>query len=93
MKVVIWKSYGEIGVYEAETPTQLWRIVVLIMTCLKNYGLEKECCNIMHAHENFPDSYPSARSAFFVLKDTLTQSRDDDNFEHLELTYTKECEA
>ena len=40
MKVVVWKSYGDIKVYAAETAEQLEGIVTTMIACIQGWGEE-----------------------------------------------------
>ena len=47
MKVLIWKDYGEITVYCAESIVQLYNIATTVVGCLEDWGLDDECSKFM----------------------------------------------
>jgi len=89
MKIVIWKAHGDISVYEADTADQLANINTWIMSCLDRYGLDDEIRALKWQQERFPGDYIVAKSVFNDLRNLLTDSGDDDNFETLELSETR----
>lgn len=87
MKVLVWKSYGNIDVYDVSTPEKLREQIVTIIGCLDGYGLEKNIKLVQDHIEKHPDDHTELRRAFNTIKNSV--GYDDDNFEYLFLTDLK----
>ena len=64
MIVVIWKSYGDIEVYEADTTENLRNIVKMIINSLEHYGLDEEIKKVKDHLQKHGDEYEAVRSTF-----------------------------
>lgn len=91
MKVVIWKSYGDIKVYAADSAEQLEGIVETMIACLDGWGLED---NIKLASEHIAKHKGDRNEmvkAFNTIKDAI-ECTDHESFENIFIdTVRKEC--
>ena len=55
--VFVWKGYGEIDVFRAETPEELASIFEKIVSCLDGWGLEDSITQWSKEIEDFEHSY------------------------------------
>lgn len=58
MKIFIWKSYGEIDVYAAETVEQLTSILDTVISCLDGWDLDDHITKVREfiARNDKPDN-------------------------------------
>lgn len=88
MKVLIWKSYGDIEVYDASTTDKLAEHIETIISCLDNWGMEEDI-EIVRKKVAAARDYQMMVRAYRWLVDAINPGHDVDNFEYLELTELK----
>lgn len=88
MQVVVWKSYGDIEVYEAETCEQLIGIIEIMMKCVENWGMDETIALVRTHIEKHPTDIKEIRRAFQTIKNQV--EHDNDDFEKIELVETKD---
>lgn len=88
MDIVIWKSYGDISVYEADTPEKLAGIIRTVVSCIVGWKiLDKECTQAIRIVDELGHDLKSLR---ITLRDLIHAiGEDHENFEWLELTRTQ----
>lgn len=85
MKIVVWKSYGSIKVYEAQTAQQLESIVRTMISCLEHWGLEKTI-DIVEKHlEKHVGNREEMVRAFNTIRNQVVESNTD-QFEDIFIT-------
>jgi len=84
MKILIWKSYGEIVVYDISTPEKFELKLLDIISCLDGWGLDEDITTVKKYMEQTKYSL-----AFDWLRDAIDPSYDLDQFEHLEISALK----
>jgi hypothetical protein len=91
MKVLVWKSHGDIKVYAAETAEQLEGIVSTMIACLDGWALESEIkLATEHIAKHKGDRKEILR-AFNTIRNAVTDS-DHETFEDVFLTTVlEEC--
>ncbi len=90
MKIVVWKSYGDIKVYAAETAEQLEGIVETMIECLDGWGEEKTIEMVQKHIAKHKGDRSEMVKAFNTIKNTV--GRDHENFEDIFIdTVREEC--
>jgi hypothetical protein len=91
MKILVWKSYGEIEVYAAESAEQLEKIVESMISCLDNWCLEDKIKLARDHIEKHRGDYCEITRAFNTIKNAV-QDSDHESFERIFLTnLNEEC--
>jgi hypothetical protein len=90
MKVLVWKSYGDIKVYAAETAEQLEGIVNTMIACVEKWDIDAEIKMATdHMAKHKGDRKEIVR-AFNTIKNAA--GSDDETFEDIFLTTVlEEC--
>ena len=90
MKVLVWKSYGDIKVYAAETAEQLEGIVNTMIACVEKWDIDAEIKMVTdHMVKHKGDRKEIVR-AFNTIKHAA--GSDDEMFEDIFLTTVlEEC--
>ena len=86
-KVLVWKSYGDIQVYAADTAEQMEGIVNTVIACLKYWELNKEIKVIREYM--IPGDVRSMVRAFATLRSLVVDSKHE-QFEDIYLTNVQE---
>jgi len=82
MKIVIWKSHGDIKVYAADTKEQLIALMHTIDSCFDHDRYDiKNLCSRLDKVEN----HKQAINLFHDLVELINPGYDNDNFESLDL--------
>ena len=73
MKVLVWKSYGDIGVYCIDTNEQLSRMVQMMIDCVDGWGLEAE---VLKAQADLKDgdNRPNLLRAYRTIHNAVYES-------------------
>ena len=87
MKVMVWKSYGDISVYDVSTPEKLIEQISNIIACVEDWGLDKKIKLVKDHIEKHPEDMVELRRAFNTIKNAIGTG--DDNFEDLFITDLK----
>ena len=82
MKVVVWKSYGDIKVYDAQTADQLECIVRTMISCLNNWCLEDTIAMVEKHLEKHLGDYVEMVRAFNTIRNKVVES-DHESFEDI----------
>lgn len=91
MKVLIWKSYGDIRVYDVDTSEKLAKTIEHLISCLSNWGLEEDIEIVRKKIADANGEYKVIARAFQWLVDAINPGYDNDVFEYLELTKLEEA--
>ncbi len=79
MKILIWKSHGDISVYDVSTPEKLKAQIEDAIGCLDGWGLEKKLQLVQTHIEKHPDNLVELTRAFNTIKNAVGNG--DDMFE------------
>lgn len=90
MKVLIWKSYGDIKVYAAETPAQMIGIIKTMVDCVDGWDLDTECELVKERIEKHPDNIKALLEAYSIMRDAVCPGSHE-SFEDIFLT--RVCEV
>ena len=85
MKVLVWKSYGDIKVYAAETSTQLIAIIETMVECVNGWGLDEKCKIVREHIAKHPDDIKELIEAFNTIR-TAVAPGEHEQFEDIFLT-------
>lgn len=85
-KVLVWKSYGDIDVFAAETAGQMEDIIKTIVTSISAYGMDKEISEITKHMK--PNDRDSMVNVFSKLKNLIGTGHE--SFEDIFLTQVKD---
>ena len=80
MKILIWKSNGDIRVYDVSTPEKLKAQIEDAIECVDKWGLEKKVQLVQKHIEKYPDNLVELTRAFNTIKNAVEDS-DDSIFE------------
>jgi hypothetical protein len=71
MKILVWKSYGDINVYAAETPAQMISIIKTMIKCVDGWDLD-DGCELARGHiAKYPDNMIELRKAFNTMRNAV----------------------
>lgn len=87
MKVLVWKSYGDISVYDVSTPDKLKEQITTMIACVDGWGLDKQVKLVESHMEKHPEDIVELRRAFNTMKNAIGTG--DDNFEDIFITELK----
>jgi hypothetical protein len=88
MKVLVWKSYGDIKVYAAETAEQLEGIIDTMMCCIEGWGEDKKIAMVKAHIEKHKGDHKEMMRAFNTIKNATGEGSD--QFEDIFLTDVSE---
>jgi hypothetical protein len=77
MKILIWKSYGDIRVYDVSTPEKLKVQIENAIECLDGWGLEKEIILVEKHIEKYPDNLTELMKAFNTIRNAINPGSED----------------
>lgn len=89
MRVVVWKAYGEIDVYSADTPAQLKSIIEAMIAAVEGWGLEKKVELVRGHMVKHPDDFKELTRAFVTMCNAVGPGSHE-MFEKIELKQVKE---
>jgi hypothetical protein len=71
MKVLVWKSHGDISVYDVSTPEKLISRIQDIIVCVDGWGLEKQT-ELVEGHvAKYPEDIKELTRAFNTIKNAV----------------------
>ena len=77
MKILIWKSHGDICVYDVSTPEKLKAQIDTAIYCIQGWGLDAEV-NAVQKHINkYPDDLNKLTQAFNTLRSAIGPGTED----------------
>jgi hypothetical protein len=79
MKILIWKSHGDIRVYDVSTPDKLRAQIEDAIDCLEGWGLENTVKMVQTHIERHPDDLAELTRAFNKI--SIAVGDGDDMFE------------
>lgn len=85
MKILVWKSYGDIRVYDVSTYEKLLGQIEKIIKCIDGWGMEEDVAVVRKKIEDHPDDYKQLVNAFGWLSDAINPASDNDAFEYLSI--------
>jgi hypothetical protein len=91
MKVLVWRSHGEIDVYAADTAEQIEAINCLIIECAENYGIDEDIDLATKHMDKHKGNRAEMIRAFNTLRNAVGPSYDNDAFEDIFLTDLQEA--
>ena len=68
MKILIWKSHGDIRVYDVSTPEKLKAQIEDAIACVQDWGLDKTIELVQNHIEKHPDDIKELTRAFNTIK-------------------------
>lgn len=83
MDILIWKSHGDICVYDVSTPEKLKAQIEIAIECLQGWGLEEKIAVVQEHIDKHPDNLYELRHAFRALARAIGE--DSDAFEAFHL--------
>ena len=86
MKVLVWKSHGDIEVYCIDTNEQLSRVVQMMIDCVDGWGLEAEILKAKADLEVFPGCRPNLLRAYRIIRNAVTEGERHEAFEDIFIT-------
>lgn len=88
MTVLVWKSYGDIKVYAADTADQLEGIVTTMMSCMKGWGEDSTINSVKDHIKQHKGDRKEMLEAFDIIVDAAGEGHE--MFEDVFLTDVKE---
>jgi len=85
MKILVWKSYGDIKVYAAETPAQMVGIIETMIECVDGWDLDKKCELVQEHIVKYPDDMVELKKAFNTMRNAVSPGSHE-SFEDIFLT-------
>ena len=85
MKVLVWKAYGEIDVFDVSTYEKFHAVLETIMETIEGWGYEEDITKVRNHITKSPGNMTALNRAFNYLWDVINPSYDNDNFEQLEI--------
>ena len=85
MKVLVWKSYGDIKVYAAETPAQMVCIIETMIGCVDGWGLQDKCEQVEAHIAKYPDDIVELKKAYNTMRNAVSPGSHE-SFEDIFLT-------
>ena len=76
MKILIWKSHGDIRVYDVSTPEKLKAQIEDAIDCLEDWGLEKQIELVQRHIEKHPDNIAELTRAFNTISSMVGDGAD-----------------
>jgi hypothetical protein len=64
MNVLVWKSYGDISVYDVSTPEKLKALIHMMLDCIEDWGLEKTVQIVEENIEAHPNDFKVLNKCF-----------------------------
>ena len=89
MRVLVWKSYGDIKVYAAETPTQMIDIIDTMIACVDGWDLDKSIKLVRGHIAKYPENMVELRKAFNTMRNAVCPGSHE-SFEDIFITDTLE---
>jgi hypothetical protein len=71
MKILIWKSHGNIRVYDVSTPEKLRSQIEDAIDCLEGWGLENTVKMVQTHIEKYPDNLVELTRAFNTISSAI----------------------
>lgn len=85
MKVLVWKAYGEIDVYDVSTYEKFHAVLETIMETIEGWGCEEDIAKVRNHISKGPRSMTTLNRAFNYMWDVINPAYDNDSFEQLEI--------
>ena len=89
MKVLVWKAYGEIDVFDVSTYEKFHAVLEMIFDTIEGWGYEEDITKVRNHISKGPRSMTTLNRAFNYMWDVINPARDNDNFEFLEIKDVK----
>jgi citrate lyase beta subunit len=71
MNILIWKSHGDIRVYDVSTPDKLKAQIEDTLSCIQDWGMDKTIGLVQKHIEKHPDDIKELTRAFNIIKDAV----------------------
>jgi hypothetical protein len=85
MDILIWKSHGDICVYDVSTPEKLKAHLDTAIYCVQGWGLDEKIAAVQKHINMYPDDLNKLRQAFNTLRAAVWNDDPSEMFEEFYL--------